>query len=644
MSDVVSSPASATNEQADEHLRAAMTALRAGDIMQAAEEAEQARSSDQSARVLIVFAAISHALGRDVDALAMLEQAMKIAPEVGNYPDAAAAILLKLGRKSDGIFNLKLGTHLPSDVFLEEIIGSYFGNIKEIFDSFIENRPLATARLMMQQGMYAAAMRQLETFVGVSGGDADSFSLLVECSIHTGQLREAEVAFSALLALSADHPKRSDYALGIALLKGDAQAVSEACSQLKDVDNLEDALARYRVLELSPLVNDVVLNRGLNQVNRLTVPNLEVANFSANDWPELPSVGFVCSNVDSALESLLVSLNEHIPVKVYFTGTGSSPSAQRVKAALEEFRDVAAVDDATLIEMIRFDQVSVLFDTVGASPFARPVIWRTRMAPIQVLWALPSRYDDPACYDYRLVAFTDSSDARLMSLGIPVRYPLPPAELMGRIAEIRAMKQSREAGDGKALRLLAPHASALISELALQSYMDILAAVPNATLAFVAPSELNHPLVQRVLSAASTRDCADRVELIDPVDFMQSRGEIMLDADLVLDSFPYGNLEMVTECLWIGAPVLTLDGDNPRSGATALLMKSVGMNELVSDSEEDYYRKAEKILSDETYLKAVSQKMHDSRREISLASYQATAGALAKKIESLWAEWRSINN
>lgn len=184
MSDVVSSPASATNEQADEHLRAAMTALRAGDIMRAAEEAEKARSSDQSARVLIVFAAISHALGRDIDALSMLEQAMQFAPEVGNYPDAAAAILLKLGRKSDGIFNLKLGTHLPSDVFLDEIIGNYFGKIKDIFDSFIENRPLTTARLMMQQGMYAAAMRQLETFVGVSGGDVDSFSLLVECSIY----------------------------------------------------------------------------------------------------------------------------------------------------------------------------------------------------------------------------------------------------------------------------------------------------------------------------------------------------------------------------------------------------------------------------------------------------------------------------
>lgn len=50
-------------------LRAAMEALRAGDPIRAAEMADQARHHDQSGRVLIVFAAISHALGRDVDAL-----------------------------------------------------------------------------------------------------------------------------------------------------------------------------------------------------------------------------------------------------------------------------------------------------------------------------------------------------------------------------------------------------------------------------------------------------------------------------------------------------------------------------------------------------------------------------------------------
>lgn len=643
MSDVVSSPASATNEQADEHLRAAMTALRAGDIMRAAEEAEKARSSDQSARVLIVFAAISHALGRDIDALSMLEQAMQFAPEVGNYPDAAAAILLKLGRKSDGIFNLKLGTHLPSDVFLDEIIGSYFGKIKDIFDSFIENRPLTTARLMMQQGMYAAAMRQLETFVGVSGGDVDSFSLLVECSIYTGQLQEAEVAFSALLALNADHPKRPDYALGIALLKGDAQAVSEACAQLKEVDNLEDALARYRMLEWSPLVDDAVLAEGLSQVHRLTFANPEVSTFSATDWPDTVSVGFLCSYVDSALEGLLLSLKEYIPVKVYFTGTGSSPSLMRVKAALEDFREVAAVDDATLVEMIRFDQVSVLFDTVGAAAFARPGIWRTRMAPIQILWAVPSRYDDLACYDYRLAPSADSTNMRLIDLGVPLRYPVPPAELMGRVAEVRALKVSRDTSDRDVRRLLAPHAGLLISDVALDIYMKILTAVPKATLAFVARSELNDPLVQRVLAAAAIHDCGDRVELIDPSDFLQSRSEIMLDADLILDSFPYGNLEMVTEALWIGSPVLTLKGNNPRSEAAAYLVKAAGFDELISDGIEDYYRDAIDFLENKADLKVVVEKMRNLHKSISSSLYQETAEVLANKIESLWGEWRSMN-
>lgn len=643
MSDAINIEAN-TLTGSDEHLRTAMTALRAGDIIRAVEAADKARNIDQSARVLIVFAAISHALGRDLDALSMLEQAMALEPSVGNYPDAAAAILLKLGRKVDGIFNLKLGTHLPSDTFLDEIIGDFFGKIKEIFDSFIENRPLTTARLMISNGLYAAALRHLEVFVGVSGGDAESFALLAECSIYLGLHKEAGVAFEALSTLQPDHPKLADYALGLALLRGDAAGVAEASGSLQENSDVQSALARYRLLELSPFINRKTLADGLTALNRLTVPNPDVDAFLVTDWPEEPSVGFICAEIDSAMENMLLALKDHLPVKIYLIGTGAGASLQRVKAAFEDFREVAAVDDATLIEMIRFDQVSVLFDTIGVGPFARPGLWRTRMAPLQILWALPSLYDNPDCYDYRLVVSGGAGDGRVITLDAPLRYPVPPAELMGRVAEIRAMTVTRDAADRKTRRLIAPHSNALMTDVTLSIYMDILALVPEASLTFVALSELDEPLVKRVLSAAAAQDCADRVELIAPADFIASRAEIMRDADLVLDSFPYGNIEMVTECLWIGCPPLTINGDTPRSRATADLIRAAGLDDLIVDTIDAYRQTALRLLTDTRMLAGIKAKLRASHGAISLAQYDATAKLLAQKIESLWDGGRSKNS
>lgn len=636
MNDSTSPVLSDTSPHSDHYLKAAMIALRAGDVMQAAEVAEQARAIDQSPRVLIVFAAISHALGRDADALSMLEQAMRLAPDVGNYPDAAAAILLKLGRKSDGIFNLKLGTYLPSDPFLDEIIGDFFGKIKEIFDSFIENRPLATARLMIEQGLYSAAIRHLETFVGVSGGDAESFALIVDCALHLGLHKDAAVALNALEALRPDHPRIPDYALGLALLRGNAVEAAAASAKLKPVGELKAALDRFRLLELSPLVEAETLARALAALQALTVTHPDVDNFAATDLPAKPSVGFLCAEIDSALENMLLALSEYMSVRVYLLGTGNSPSQQRVKAALEDFREVASVDDATLIEMIRSDQVSVLFDAIGAGAFARPRLWRTRMAPVQILWALPSLYDNKDCYDYRLYSGIVKADAYAFDVGVPLRYPVPPAELMGRVAEARAMTITRETGERKTRRLIAPHSNAILTDQALETYMTLLAAVPDASLSFVAVSDLEDPLVQRVLAAASAQGCADRVELIAPMDFVTSRSEIMRDADLVLDSFPYGNIDMVQECLWIGCPVLTLKGDNPRSSAAAALMQTIGVEAFVTETVEAYLQTAIRLLKDDKTLISLKEMLQANQRSLSIMRYQVAAEALARKIESLW--------
>lgn len=645
MTNVETSSVSKPAVTSENLLRSAMDALRAGDAVRATDAASEARRIDQSGYVLIVFAAISHALGRDIDALAMLDQAMKQEPGTGNYPDAAAAILLKLGRKADGIFNLKLGTHLPSDPFLNEIIGNYFGNIKDIFGSFIENRPLAAARFMIEQGLYAAALRQLETYIGISGGDAESFSLTVECAIHLNAVKEAEVALAALGGIDPTHPRLSEYRLGLAIMKGDASAVAEV-GALPSPSNLADALSRYRLLAFSPLIAPEVLEKAQADIAAATEPvEPHLLPFDSAGWPNELTLGFVCGGIDPALESMLLALKGRVEVRIYVLGTMDNPSLQRTKAAFETVREVASIDDATLVEMIRFDQVSVLFDCIGPASFARPALWNARMAPVQVLWAMAGSYDNLLSYDCRL-AFEPGrpeADPRVIDLGLPVKYPLPPAELMGRIAEIRAMKLERDPEARDFLRLLAPHVGSQLPDETLDLYLSILQSVPKATLAFVAEPDLEDALVSRVLAQADRRGCADQIDLIAPTDFVQSRHEIMLDADLILDSVPFGNPDLVMECLWISVPILTLSGERVRERASAALIEAAEVEGLIAKSRDHYQERAIGLLSDRKALEVLRTHMAAQQKKLTLAKYDEVAVALVTKMESLWRDWCSKN-
>lgn len=627
-------------------LREAMNALRGGDVIVAAQLADTVRKSGQTEQVLIVFAAISHSLGRDLDALSMLEQAMKQAPGVGNYPDAAAAILLKLGRKVDGIFNLKLGTHLPSDPFLDEIVGDFFGNIKDVFDSFIDNRPLVTAQLMMKQGLYNSALQQLETYIGVSGGDVESFSCVVECAVHTGASKEAQVALDALTILAPHHPRIEEYRLGVAILRGDQAAVAESSKTLPPVTSLEDALTRYRLLSFSPLVPKHVVAEALDSITNLVSEIEEVGALDPTTYSSELSIGFVCAAMGAELETTLLQLRNIHPVKVYFLGTGDSPSLRRVRAELnDDVRDVASIDDATLIEMVRADGVGILFDCIGTAPFSRPTLWRTRLAPIQILWRDNDNYDDVNSYDYRLLdgGGKISSESRIIDLQTPLYYPLPPAELMGRIAELRALTVTRGGAEKAQRRLLAPYPGWLLTDAALELYFSILAEVPAATLAFVTKASLEEPLVERVLRIADRKGQSHQIDLIDPSDFSKERHEIILDCDLILDSIPFGSPGFVAECLWISSPILALEGNDRRERASANLLRTTSVSELIATSPKEYVDRAVSLLNNPNALSTVRSRLLASQKALTPASYTKVASTLGKELELLWGQWYRKN-
>ncbi len=628
------------------HLRTAMDALRAGDIVLAASEADSARVLGQTARVLMVFAAISHAVGRDADALAMLEQAMSLEPNVGNYPDAMAAIYLKLGRKADGLFNLKLGTHLSSDPVLSEIFGDYFGSIKSIFDSFIENRPLKTAKLLIDQGMYSAALKQLETFIAVSGGDIDSFALTAESALRLGNTRDAEVALEALRALDVEDERLLDLEFRLSVLKGDEVDITQSYSKLPAEVNFQQSYLRSRAMVASPYFEGIDI-KNMHQIISSLVPSisdLDPSNFNLS--ADSLSIGFFVSGIDPTLESLILALKDRAKIKVYCLGTGHSSSQQRLKNAIDDWRDVASIDDATLTEMVRYDDVSILFDCAVLGPFSRPAVVRARVAPVQIVWQTDDGYDDPASYDYRLTdkALEPKADgARVLRLDASLRYPLPPAELMGRVTELRLQNTKREEGGADQVRLLAPHAPTVISPALLAIWLDILASVPEATLTFIAPTDLRDAFVQRILTAAEEKSVADRIDLIDPSVFMASRHDVLLDADLILDSFPRNNFDAMTEALWIGCPILTVVGDQPYKSLSASLAQSAGLPELIAQDEADYRARAIRLATQAKERKALKAKLKQMHQTLTLSAYDKTAEELFQKLDALWREWCKVN-
>ena len=60
---------------------------------------------------------------------------------------------------------------------------------------------------------------------------------------------------------------------------------------------------------------------------------------------------------------------------------------------------------------------------------------------------------------------------------------------------------------------------------------------------------------------------------------------------MLLDTFLYNGHTTTIEALWSGLPVITLEGNSFASRVSASILKSIGLDELISSSKEEYIEK-----------------------------------------------------
>lgn len=85
-------------------------------------------------------------------------------------------------------------------------------------------------------------------------------------------------------------------------------------------------------------------------------------------------------------------------------------------------------------------------------------------------------------------------------------------------------------------------------------------------------------------------------------------------ADLFLDSFPYGAHTTANDALWAGLPMITLVGETFVSRVGGSLLHALGLPELVTTSIEDYEALALKLATTPAFLADIRERLARQRR------------------------------
>ena len=306
----------------------------------------------------------------------------------------------------------------------------------------------------------------------------------------------------------------------------------------------------------------------------------------------------------------LVELHDHQPVR----GDGhrarrpltTARVRRRLEAAFDRFFSVAARTDADIAALMREQEIDIAVDLMGHTLDARPMIFAHRAAPVQVNWLGYPGTSGAGFFDFLLVdhAIFRTGDAAFYSeqvVCLPDTYQMNEA-VTGGEAPTRAELGLPEQG----AVLCCFNQPYKITPDVFAIWMRLLRGIEGSVLWLYA----SDAAARRNLRAAALNQgvAAERLVFADTVDRDRHLARVG-QADLFLDTFPYGAHITASDALRAGVPVVTWSGRSFPTRVCESLLHSVGSAELVTRSLADYERLAMELAGDRAVLGAARQKI-----------------------------------
>jgi protein O-GlcNAc transferase len=285
---------------------------------------------------------------------------------------------------------------------------------------------------------------------------------------------------------------------------------------------------------------------------------------------------------------------------------------ERALAAFDEFTGVGHLSNRAIAELARQDGIDVAIDLKGYAEFHRIGIFAYRPAPLQMSYlgypgtlgapfidyliadkiVVPKEYRD--AYSECLIVLPHSYQANDDTRALPVGDT------------IRAAAGLPEEG----FVFCCFNYSYKLSPVEFGIWMDLLKQVEGSVLWLLAsPGNM-----QTHLQAEMVRKGVDpRRLVIAPRTDVHSHLSRLQLADLFLDTFNCNAHTTASDALWVAVPIITKAGKSFAARVAASLLHAVGLNELVTDSEQGYGELALALATDADRLSAIRYKLAASR-------------------------------
>ena len=284
----------------------------------------------------------------------------------------------------------------------------------------------------------------------------------------------------------------------------------------------------------------------------------------------------------------------------------------RIEEAFDKVIDISRLSDLEAAKRIQEEEIDILVNLNGFFGLSRQGVFAYKPAPVQVNY----------------LGFPGTIGASYMDYLIADRTVIPQESYQYYAEKIAHLPNSYQANDN--LRAISPRTftkaelglpedsfvfacfnnSYKITPTTFDLWSRILSQVPNSVLwilvdNLIAKENLKKEAIARGIDP-------DRLIFADRLAPSEHLARHQL-ADLFLDTSPYNAHTTASDALWSGLPILTLQGNAFAGRVAASLLRAVGLEELIANTEEEYVLLAIELASHPEKLKAIKERLANNR-------------------------------
>ena len=273
---------------------------------------------------------------------------------------------------------------------------------------------------------------------------------------------------------------------------------------------------------------------------------------------------------------------------------------------VDNSHNISDLNDIDAINLIRNDKIDILIDLMGITSDSRLQIIKNRVASKQILWCgycNTTGVDemDFIIADKNLIYESEHNLYREKILYLPNIWNCHSGINFKRSFNEAPSTQNNNITFGSFNNFNK------ISDNVIKTWSEILKTVKNSKLILKSSS----PTMTSSLSNKFEKEnVLESIEFEPHVKNFDEHMRHYKKIDIALDTFPYNGVTTSFEAIWMGVPVLTMQGYNFNSRCGESINKNLNLNCLIAKDEQDYIFKA-KEFSNYDKLSKIRKKIFD---------------------------------